>query len=64
MLLYRQHLRLQEVDLVGSFVHDQALPFDLVQHLLVHHAFQSFDLFVTTEMLGIKDKLTSEKLLS
>ena len=54
MLFYRQHFRLKEVDFVSGFIHNQALTFDLMQHLLVHHAFQSFDLFVTAKMLTVE----------
>ena len=54
MLFNRINFQLQEVDFVGGFVNNQALTFDLVQHLLIHHAFQGFDLFITTKMLTMK----------
>ena len=54
MLFDRQYFRLQEVDFVSGLVHNQALTFNLVQHLLIHHAFQGFDLFITTKMLTMK----------
>ena len=54
MLFDRQYFRLQKVDFVCGFVHDQALTLNLMQHLLIHHAFQGFNLFITTKMLTMK----------